>query len=203
MISKWANKNLDKSNCENVALLLQSIVGSLLYYSRAVDPSMLPGLNGISTQQADPTINTQSKVNDLLDYVATHSNAAIRFHVCNMCLYIDSDTAFLVLPKARSRLAKHFFLSDLPHPNCPIRPNGPILTKCKTIHSVVASAVEADPMASFIMPKQHFPFALSFTKWATRNHRRHSRLTTRLQKPSSNRRCNTRNLNPGTCVSGG
>ena len=29
--------------------VLQSIVGSLLFYVRAVDPSMLPGLNEVST----------------------------------------------------------------------------------------------------------------------------------------------------------
>ena len=37
---------------------VQSIVGSLLYYARAVDCSMLPALNSLSSQQSSPTENT-------------------------------------------------------------------------------------------------------------------------------------------------
>ena len=40
---------------------VQSVVGSLLYYSRAVDPTMLPALNEIATFQANPTENTKNK----------------------------------------------------------------------------------------------------------------------------------------------
>ena len=131
------------------AILLQSTVGSLLFYSRAVDPSMLPGLNEVSTQQSTPTINTQRKVNDLLNYVSCHPNAVIRFHASDMCLHVDSDAAYLVLPKARSRLAGHFFLSDHPEVSRTISPNGPILTECKTIRTVVASAAEAETHGIF------------------------------------------------------
>ena len=132
------------------AVLLQSTVGSLLFYSRAVDPSMLPGLNEISTQQSDPTINTQKKVLHLLDYVATHSNATIRYHASEMCLHVDSDAAYLVLPKARSRLAGHYFLSDLPTKSSPVRSNGPILTECKTIRtrSNLTNTTQSSTMSS-------------------------------------------------------
>ena len=34
---------------------VQSVVGSMLYYSRAVDPTTLPVLNEIATSQAHPT----------------------------------------------------------------------------------------------------------------------------------------------------
>ena len=37
---------------------VQSIIGSLLYYARAVDCTMLPALNTLSTQQASPTEKT-------------------------------------------------------------------------------------------------------------------------------------------------
>ena len=40
---------------------VQSIVGSLLYYARAIDPSILPALNEISTEQAAPTENIMKK----------------------------------------------------------------------------------------------------------------------------------------------
>ena len=158
---KWRKPTYGKSTQYNIpidssprltaaaALLLQSIVGSLLYYSRAVDPSMLPGLNEISIHQSAPTVNTQAKVNDLLDYVATHSNAVIRFHASDMCLHVDSDAAYLVLPRAKSRLAGHFYLSSDPRLTTTIRPNGPVLTECKTIRAVVASAAEAETHGIF------------------------------------------------------
>ena len=39
-------------------ITVQSITGSILYYARAVDPTMLPALNDIATQQAKPTQKT-------------------------------------------------------------------------------------------------------------------------------------------------
>ena len=131
------------------SLLLQSTIGSLLFYSHAVDTSMLPGLNEISTQQSDPTTNNQLKVNQLLNYVATHSNAVIRYHKIDMCLHVNSNAAHKVLPKARSRLAGHFFLSDHPDFKRTVTPNGPLLTKCKTIRTIVASAAEAETYGIF------------------------------------------------------
>jgi hypothetical protein len=51
---------------------VQGINGTLLYYTRAVDPTMLPALNEISSQQASPTSLTTTKCNQLLDYAATY-----------------------------------------------------------------------------------------------------------------------------------
>ena len=130
---------------------VQSTTGSLLYYSRAVDPTILPALNEIATSQARPTENTRKKVQWLLDFVATYPNAKIRFYKSDMILYVDSDAAYLVLPNARSRFAGHFYLSN--HVNNPTtfapQPNGPIHTECKTIRNVVASAAEAETAGLF------------------------------------------------------
>ncbi len=125
---------------KHAALLLQSTVGSLLFYSRAVDPSMLPGLNDVSTQQAAPSTATAKKVTQLL---------AIWFHASDMCLHVETDAAYLLLPRARSRISGHFFLSDLPDFKRTITPNGPILTECKTIRTVVASAAKAETHGIF------------------------------------------------------
>jgi hypothetical protein len=64
-----------------------------------------------------------------------------------MALHIDSDAAYLVLPNARSRYAGHYFLSDRPLPppaKLNPKPNGPVLTICKTIRGVMSSAAEAE-----------------------------------------------------------
>ena len=66
-----------------------------------------------------------------------------------MILNVDSDAAYLVLPRARSRLAGHFFLSSDPQLIRTVLPNGPILTECKTIRHVVSSAAEAETAALF------------------------------------------------------
>ena len=45
---------LDKHGKKKV----QSVTGSMLYYARTVDPTILPAINEISSQQANPTDNT-------------------------------------------------------------------------------------------------------------------------------------------------
>ena len=60
--------------------LIQSIIGALLYYTRAVDPSMYPALNEISVTQASPTDATLKKCNHMLDYVSWHPEATLRYH---------------------------------------------------------------------------------------------------------------------------
>ena len=125
---------------------LQSAVGSLLYYARALDCTMLPTLNQIGSEQARPTQDTQAKLSCLLDYAATYPEAVVRFYGSNMLLMVDSDAAYLVLPKARSRLAGYFRLLDQ-HPVTPY--NGAILVECKTIRHVVTSAAEAETHGVF------------------------------------------------------
>ena len=130
---------------------VQSTTGSLLCYSRAVDPTLLVALKEIRTSQAAPTETTKAKVQWLLNYVATYPNAKICFTKIDMILYINSDAAYLVLPNARSRYAGHFYLSNkTQNPTCPRLPrNNPIHTECKGIHSVVASAAEAETTGVF------------------------------------------------------
>jgi hypothetical protein len=126
---------------------VQSCVGSLLYYARAVDSTMLPAINEISGAQSAPTQNTMKACTMLMDYASTHPNAIIRYHASDMILHIDSDAAYLVLPNARSRYAGLYFLSDNP-PAFPAKPNpkpnGAVLTICKTIRNVMASAAESE-----------------------------------------------------------
>ena len=86
----------------------------------------------------------------LMNYAHTYPDAKIRYHASDMCLHIDSDAAYLVLPKARSRGAGHFYLSDRTSPsNNKPTPNGPILTECFTLRNVMASAAEAETNTIF------------------------------------------------------
>jgi hypothetical protein len=98
---------LDKIGTQGI----HAINGTLLYYARAVDPTVFPALNEISSQQASPTTLTTTKCNQLLDYAATYPSAVIRYHASQMILHVDTDAAYLVLPKARSRIAGHYCTS--------------------------------------------------------------------------------------------
>jgi hypothetical protein len=108
---------------------------------------MLPAINEIRGSQASLSQKTKDACKMLLDYAATYPTAIIRYHASDMALHIDSDAAYLVLPNARSRYAGHYFLSDYPPPlpaKPTPKPNGSILTICKTIRGVMASAAETE-----------------------------------------------------------
>ena len=117
-----------------------------MYYGRAIDGSILPALNDISSQQAKPTVETKRKLQRLLDYIATYYDASVRFHASDMVLRVDSDAAYLVAPKARSRIAGYFYLSSL-EDEPPL--NGAVHIECKTLRHVVASAAEAETAGVF------------------------------------------------------
>ena len=75
---------------------VQSIVGSVLYYARAIDCTLLPALNSISAMQAKLIITTEKQCNRVLDYLATYPHIFIRYHASDMQL----------LPVANQRLEK-------------------------------------------------------------------------------------------------
>ena len=127
-------------------------MGIFLYYARAVDNTILPALNEIATNQAKPTQQTRIATNMLMDYMYTHPNATIRFYKSDMQLHVDTDAAYLVAPKAKSRAAGYFYLSaktSSPIPTIPIPLNAPIHVECTLLKHVVSSAAEAETGALF------------------------------------------------------
>jgi hypothetical protein len=91
-------------------LTVQKVTGYILYYARAVDPTVLMPLNDISMEQTKATEKTQAATNQMLDYLATHPYATIRYHASDMILNIHSDASYLSVSNARSRLGGLFFL---------------------------------------------------------------------------------------------
>eukprot|EP00957_Ditylum_brightwellii_P172940 13166395-Ditylum_brightwellii.AAC.1 len=63
---------------------IQAIVGTFLYYGRAIDGTILPTINEISTNQVKPTINTAKQSTMLMDYLVTYPNAVLCFFAGNM-----------------------------------------------------------------------------------------------------------------------
>ena len=76
-------------------LRVQKIVGSLLYYARAVDNKLLIALNAIASRQPKATVQTEQLVHTLLDYVATYPNDCIIYRASDMVLCAHADASYL------------------------------------------------------------------------------------------------------------
>ena len=151
---------LDKAGTKHI----QSVTGTFQYYGQAIDSSMLVALNEIGTNQAAPTATTRAKVDWLFDYALTHPSATIKYHASDMILHVESDAAYLVLPKARSRFAGFFHLAEHP-PEPPAIPtptiNGAINVECKTIRNVVGSAAEAETGGVYFNAQRAIPIRIA------------------------------------------
>jgi hypothetical protein len=90
-------------------LNIQKVTVSVLYYARAVDPTIVIPLNYIDTEKTKATEKTQVATNQLLDYLAARPDATIRYHASDMILHIHSDASYLLVTNACSRLGGLFF----------------------------------------------------------------------------------------------
>ena len=66
---------------------------TLLYYSIAVDPTMLTALSSIAAQQSKGTEKTYADTLWLLNYTSTHLNTNICYMESDMVLYIHSNAS--------------------------------------------------------------------------------------------------------------
>jgi hypothetical protein len=122
-------------------LTIQKVTGSVLYYARAVDPTVLMPLNDIATEQTKATEKTQATTNQMTDYLATHPDATIRYHASDMVLHIHSDASYLSVSNARSRLGGLFFLGNKSPEQDTL--NGSILNVAAVIKNVVSCRIRS------------------------------------------------------------
>jgi hypothetical protein len=136
------------------------VVGTFLYYGRAIDLTMLPALGTIASQQAKPTANTMKALIQFLNYAASNPDAKVRFYASDMHLYIESDASYLSESKARSRAAGYHYLGPAPTDlkNITQTPrNGAIAVPCKILKNVLASAAEAELAGLFLNGQEAIP----------------------------------------------
>ena len=133
---------------------IQEVTGTFLYYSRAIDATMLPALGYIATQQASPTDNTMKKVKHFLDYAASHPNANITYRASDMVLAVHSDASYFSESKARSRAGGNVFMSN---DNAIPSNNGSIRTVSQIIKAVMSYDAEAELGALFINCREAIP----------------------------------------------
>ena len=133
---------------------IQQVVGTLLYYSRAVDPTLAAALSTIASQQANGTQAVLDACKQLLDYAASHPNASIRYCASDMILALDTDGSYLSEPEGKSRAAAYYYLTK--H-NDPDFHNGAVLVLSAIIKHVMASASETELAALFYGCKEAIP----------------------------------------------
>ena len=111
---------------------------------------MLHALNDIASSKNNGTQTTWAAVKYFLNYAASNPDAEIIFRASDMLYKIDSDAAYLVCPKARSRAGGYHYLGSADGNLF----NGPIHVLAKIIKNVMSSAAEAE-VAGLFMNAQH------------------------------------------------
>ncbi len=130
---------------------MQEVAGTFLYYTRAVDSTILPALSAIATKQANPTEKARATIKQLLDYCAMQDKVVLAYKVSKMILAVHSDTGCCNKMKSRSQAGGHFFLSN----NNKFPPNnGAILTIATVVKAVMSLAAEAELGALYLNAKE-------------------------------------------------
>jgi len=129
-------------------LYIRQVIGTLLYYARAIDPTILVALSKVASRQSQPTVDLLATTNRILQHVHDHPNVILTFQASDMQLVAHSDASFNSESKARSRTGGFFFFANKSY--VPGRtPNGGVLAHTGIIPVVVASASEAEYGALF------------------------------------------------------
>jgi hypothetical protein len=81
---------------------IQQIVGSILYYTHAVDMTVLVALGTIAIEQTKATQRTRDQSIQLLDYLESNQDAKVRFHASDMVMNIHLYASYLSESEAQS-----------------------------------------------------------------------------------------------------
>ena len=126
---------------------LQKIVGTFLYYGRAVDHTVVTATAAISSEQAHPTDNLLKQADRLLAYGQTYPDNKLIYKKSDMVLKIHSDVSYLSRSKSRSVAGGYGFMGNK---NDDDFLNGGIYAFSKIIDVVVASVSEGEYGAVFL-----------------------------------------------------
>jgi hypothetical protein len=111
--------------------------------------TVLMALSTIVVEQTKVTEKTMVKCSQLLDYLAYHADAIVRFYTSNMIMNIHSDILYILEANTQSQTCGHFFMGWMPKNGHPIKLNGAFHVSANVIYFVVASDVEAKLGALF------------------------------------------------------
>jgi hypothetical protein len=139
---------------------VQQLMGTLLYYARAVDPTLIIPINVLASEQSKATTYTADKVIKVLNYCNTHPETKIRYHASDMILYINSDASYLSKRESKSRAGGFFYMGNSVFymgnsaDTAKNLTNRAILIISTVLKHVMSSAAEADIGSVFINAKE-------------------------------------------------
>jgi hypothetical protein len=138
------------------------VLGTLLFYARAIDSTLLTAIGELATEQSQATKTTMDKLSQLLNYCAAHPDASVRYTASDMILAVESDASYLSVAKGRSRAAGYFFLTDkTASATGQYKPNGAVHVLCHIMREVLSSAAEAELGALFHNGKEACPLRIA------------------------------------------
>jgi hypothetical protein len=87
-------------------MIIQQVLGTFLYWARSVNPTIIPAISALASEQATSTATetTAEKLTQLLNYCAMNPNGTIQYAASDMVLHIHLDASYLSEPKAQSRI---------------------------------------------------------------------------------------------------
>ena len=127
---------------------IQKIVGTLPYYARWVDLTIMVALGSIYFKQANRNETTSQSINQFLNYNVSHPDSTISYKESDMVLYVHCDGSYLSKSQNCIRDMEGFFLGSQYFDQ--IDNNGAIITISKIIKNIMASASETEYVAVFI-----------------------------------------------------
>jgi hypothetical protein len=130
----------------------QQLTGTLLYYTRAVDPTLIMPINVLASEQSRATSYTADKVIKLLNYCNTHPKTKIRYHASDMILYIHSYASYLSEREAKSRSGGFFYMDNSAYTAKKLT-NGAILIISTVLKQFMSSTAEEEIGVIFIHAK--------------------------------------------------
>jgi len=132
---------------------IQKKSGEFLYLGRAIDNTIMHALNEINIEATKAKERTREAVNHFLDYCTTNPEPQIIYRASDMQIHIESDAAYLVAPKGRSRAGGYFYLGSRDRNLF----NGLIFILAKIIKSVMSSAAEAEVGSLYMNAREAIP----------------------------------------------
>jgi hypothetical protein len=74
---------------------IQKVTGKFLWYARGVDGTILTPLSAIAAKQSKPTVNTMTRSQQVMNYLATQEPAVLTYCKSDMVLAVHSNASYL------------------------------------------------------------------------------------------------------------
>jgi hypothetical protein len=140
-------------SAKDVKKFIQQLKVTLLYYVRAVDPTLIMSINVLASEQSRATSDTADKFIKLLNYCNSHPETRIRYHASDMILNIHSYVSYLSEIEAKRRAGGLFYMGNSAKTGKKLT-NGKILIISTVLKHVMSSAAKAEIGAVFINSKE-------------------------------------------------